>query len=128
MKEIKQNDWNKATEAIENLAILVNGEDEDLNILFQLILKRVRRLGNQGSERQWIRINEWLKIELGVRLPPRGKESKSHIPGKVERRGCPKEPCSRSRHHCSNCGLHGVQFSAHEGEPDCYPRILGEEE
>jgi hypothetical protein len=125
---MKQNDWNKATEAIENLALLVNGEDEDLSGFFQLMLKRVRQLGNQGSEKDWRRINDFFKIELGVRLPPREKESKSHIPGKVERRGCPNEPCSGSRPHCSNCGLHGVQYSAHENEPDCHPRIFSEEE
>ena len=128
MKEIKQNDWNKATEAIENLAILVNGEDEDINETFQFLLKTIRRRGSRGHEAVWRSINFFVKFDLGLRLPPREKESKSHIPGKVGRRECPNDHCRGSHPHCSNCGLHGVQYSAHEGEPDCYPRILGEEE
>lgn len=126
--KLKQKDWKKATEVFEKLDLLIKGKDKYLKEDFEMHLNQIRRREGPGSNIAWKRLNRFLKYELGVRLPPRGKESKSHIPGKVERRGCPKEPCSRSRHHCSNCGLHGVQFSAHEGEPDCYPRILGEEE
>jgi hypothetical protein len=128
MKQIKQSDWNKATEAFGKLDLLIKGEDKYLNEDFQMCLKRIRLQGRRGSDAAWRMLNHFLKEELGVRLPPRGKESKSHIPGKVERRGCPNVPCSRSSPHCSHCGLHGVHHSAHEDEPDCYPRILSEEE
>jgi len=126
---MKQNDWKKATEAMENLALLVNGGDEGITETFQMHLKHIRRRGNRGSETAWRRINSFLKFDLGLRLPPRKKESKVHIPGKVERRGCPPNgPCSGSHPHCSNCGLHGVQYSIHEGDPDCVPIIVNEEE
>ena len=127
-ENMKQNDWKKATEAIENLAILVNGGDEDINETFQSLLETIRRRGSREHEGVWRSINFFVKFDLGLRLPPRGKESKVHLPGKVERRGCPDVPCSESRPHCSNCGLHGVQYSIHEGDPDCFPRIYNEEE